>query len=216
MCKIDKDFSEYYACPGKKYNLDIYCKKCKAATRPAKHAKNKKHNNAVVKIYKINNRDKINAQNRKKEKNNPIRRLRLNVSLSILSHIKNNKGYKNGNSILNYLPYTIEELKAHIESQWLIPGNEWMNWENHGQASSTIKTWQIDHIIPQTALPYDSMEHPNFLKCWSLSNLRPLDAIENVIKGNKIIENLISKEEEEEKEKENIEDKAEEYSEDAA
>lgn len=45
----------------------------------------------------------------------------------------------------------------------------------------------IDHIIPQSALLYNSLEHPNFLKCWALENLRPLDARENILKRNKII-----------------------------
>lgn len=46
----------------------------------------------------------------------------------------------------------------------------WINWNNYGvyrsstwndQDSSTW-AWQIDHIIPQSRLPYDSMEHSNF------------------------------------------------------
>ena len=32
------------------------------------------------------------------------------------------------------------------------------------------------------------MEHPNFIKCWSLSNLRPLEASENMSKHDKIID----------------------------
>ena len=56
-----------------------------------------------------------------------------------------------------------------------------MSWENYGIY------WQIDHIYPQSLLPYDSMDHPNFLKCWSLDNLRPLEATENIRKGNKLI-----------------------------
>lgn len=113
----------------------------------------------------------------------PLHKLRRNVSHSILKALKAKNGSKRGYSILEYLPYTIEELKAHIESLW----EPWMNWKNHGSANSNKKTWQIDHIIPQSLLPYDSMDHPNFLKCWELSNLRPLDAIENMIKGNRII-----------------------------
>ena len=34
------------------------------------------------------------------------------------------------------------------------------------------------------------MEHPNFQKCWALSNLRPLEAFENIRKSNKLISDI--------------------------
>ena len=69
-----------------------------------------------------------------------------------------------------------------------------MNWDNWGcynpkewnENDSTTWVWQIDHIIPQSKLPFDSMEHPNFKKCWALENLKPISAKENIIiKNNK-------------------------------
>ena len=60
-----------------------------------------------------------------------------------------------------------------------------MSWENYGNSEGC---WSIDHITPQSKLPYDSYNHPNFMKCWSLENLRPLNHIENVKKSNKIID----------------------------
>ena len=50
------------------------------------------------------------------------------------------------------------------------------------------KTWQIDHIIPQSKLIYESLDDENFQKCWALENLKPLDTLENLKKGNKIFE----------------------------
>jgi hypothetical protein len=50
----------------------------------------------------------------------------------------------------------------------------WMNWQNHGvyknwdDNDQSTWTWQIDHIIPQSDLPYTSMEDENFKKCWAL------------------------------------------------
>lgn len=87
------------------------------------------------------------------------------------------KSSKNGSSILNYLPYSIQELKDHLENQF----DDKMSWENYGSY------WQIDHIIPQSKLPYSSMEDDNFQKCWALSNLQPLEATANRKKFNKII-----------------------------
>lgn len=85
------------------------------------------------------------------------------------------------------LPYTPEHLKEHLESLW----ESWMSWENYGLASSITKTWQIDHITPQSKLLYDSLEHPNFLECWKLENLRPLESIANILKGDKFPEDLL-------------------------
>lgn len=105
--------------------------------------------------------------------NDPIFKLRTNISNAILKALKKNKSNKAGQSVLQYLDYTIEELKFHLEKQF----NSNMSWKNHGIV------WHIDHIIPQSDLPYSSMQDINFKKCWSLDNLRPLDAKQNMIDG---------------------------------
>ena len=84
---------------------------------------------------------------------------------------------KKDKKTFDILPYTKKELMAHLESQF----DENMTWENYGQ-------WHIDHVYPQSKLPYDSLEHPNFQKCWALENLRPLCAKENIRKSDKIIQ----------------------------
>jgi hypothetical protein len=90
-------------------------------------------------------------------------------------------------SILQYLPYTIIELKKYIECKF----DTWMNWNNWSKFNSktwndndpSTWTWNIDHIIPQSKLPYKSMSDDNFKKCWALENLRPLSAKENLLKS---------------------------------
>ena len=62
-----------------------------------------------------------------------------------------------------------------------------MSWKNYGTY------WQIDHIIPQTYFEFDSLDHPNFVKCWCLENLRPLKADENLSKSNKLDKKIIKK-----------------------
>ncbi len=100
-----------------------------------------------------------------------------------------NGSSKNGSSILKHLPYTIEELKQYLELLF----EPWMNWENHGKYNArtwiendqSTWVWHLDHIIPQTYLPYTSMEDNNFKICWELENLRPYNAKKNVEEGNK-------------------------------
>jgi len=124
----------------------------------------------------------------KRLRNDSIFRLRYSISKSIRKYLKLNNCGKNGNSVLKFLPYTIQELKEHLEKQF----ESWMNWNNYGtyrmdiwkdDDQSTWK-WNIDHIIPQSKLPYTSMEDDNFKKCWALDNLRPLNAKMNLLESN--------------------------------
>ena len=118
--------------------------------------------------------------NKIRRKNDPAYALRRDLSTIIRRITKSNNGSKYGKSILRFLPYSMQELKDHLEKQF----EPWMTWENHGKydpkswndANQTTWAWQIDHIIPQSNLPYASMEEDNFKKCWALDNLRPLSA----------------------------------------
>jgi hypothetical protein len=111
----------------------------------------------------------------------PNKRLRHRIGICVCEAIKINGG-KKGGSVLDKLPYTIQELREHLEKQF----EPWMNWMNYGgKNNNPEKTWHIDHIMPQASLPYSSMDDENFLKCWSLSNLRPIEKIENIRKGKK-------------------------------
>lgn len=122
---------------------------------------------------------------RNSKERGPSIKLRDTISKFIRQGLKNQNKYKS-ESILCKINYTINELKLHIESQW----ESWMNWDNYGKVSLNKKTWQLDHIIPQSMLIYDSMDHINFLKCWSLTNLRPLESMENIKKSDHIHEEL--------------------------
>lgn len=97
-----------------------------------------------------------------------------------------NVRFKNRNltkqaGVFRYLPYTIHDLMKHLESQF----EPWMTWDNHGLYSKTKKTWQIDHIIADSNYTYSSPTDKGFLDSWALSNLRPLEAMENILKSNK-------------------------------
>jgi hypothetical protein len=152
-------------------------------------------NKKATKKYRENNKTRI-AENHKKhmiEKGNskikekwikdPEFRIRRNVSTVILAQLKDNGGSKNGQSIMEYLSYSIIELKQHLEFLF----EPWMNWDNHGKYKrGGEKKWHIDHIISQSQLPYKEMSfdpNSNFQKCWALENLRPLEAVKNISEG---------------------------------
>lgn len=137
------------------------------------------HQNEIVEYHKRwyqDNKEIILEKHRKYKKlrydTNPLYKLQCCCTSSIYQALKSSK---NGSSILNYLPYTMAELKKHLENQF----DDQMNWNNYGSY------WHIDHIIPQSKLRYQSMTDDNFQKCWALSNLQPLEALKNIRKQNK-------------------------------
>jgi len=140
---------------------------------------NKQNKEAILK--------KQNEREAKRMKSDPVFKVRRRVSASIRAMLKTNDVAKNGKSILEFLPYTIDELKTHLEKQF----EPWMTWENHGSyktatwddSDPATWTWQIDHIIPHSTFQYASMEDEAFKKCWALANLRPLSAKQNNLDG---------------------------------
>jgi hypothetical protein len=130
---------------------------------------------------------KTNEYQKARRKKDPAYKLRKYASRHIAFALKRSDSSKNGNSILQFIPYSFQELKVHLEKQF----EPWMTWENYGKYDTktwndndpTTWTWQLDHIIPQANLPYTSMNEENFQKCWALSNLRPLSAKQNIVEG---------------------------------
>lgn len=150
---------------------------------------------AKQKQYQSLNKEKVRKSKVISERNrmadDPSFKLRRRVSSQIRCHMKRFGFAKNGKSALNFLPYTIEQLRTYLESKF----ESWMNWANYGSYNKkfwkdndpSTWTWQIDHIIPQHKLPYTSMEDDNFKKCWALENLRPYSSKQNLLDGvNKI------------------------------
>lgn len=168
ICNQTKDIVYFRQRINKKNNrvsFENYCKDCESIIN--------------------NNRLKIRAKNLRKSDPNFV--IRKSISFFIWKSLKQSKSSKNGESCLDYLNYTIEELKKHFESLF----EPWMTWDNYGNYQKSIWndddqstwTWQIDHVIPQSNLPYTSMSDDNFKKCWSLDNLRPLSSKQNIVDG---------------------------------
>lgn len=64
-----------------------------------------------------------------------------------------------------------KKLKNYLESLF----QPRITWDNYGK-------WQIDHIIPLSSLDLNIIE--NIKKVCHYTNLQPLWAIDNIIKGN--------------------------------
>ena len=143
------------------------------------------------KRYKLDHREEIrlwtNEYTKQKRKNSPSYKLRTSFSSAINRALRVNGGSKRKKSILQYIAYTIQELKDHLESLF----EPWMTWDNWGlynskvwkDADQSTWVWNIDHITPHSTFKYVSMEEELFKQCWALSNLRPLSAKQNLLDG---------------------------------
>jgi len=152
--------------------------------------KNRDKRKVYSKMYREKNGEKIkdyfnkNKLKLNKNKNKYIKdriktdhqfRLKRNIK-RLFSFFMKGKKYK---STFEYLNYTLEELKDHLEKQF----DSNMSWSNYG------KYWEIDHII---ALHwFNFMDEGDIKKCWNLRNLRPLNISENRHKQSKLDIDLI-------------------------
>lgn len=95
---------------------------------------------------------------------------RLHRSMSALARRALGKS-KAGWSWEKLVGYDLVTLRAHLERQF----TKGMTWQNFGQ-------WHVDHILPRASFQFASAEDPEFKACWSLTNLRPLWADDNLRK----------------------------------
>lgn len=136
---------------------------------------------------RFNYNERLKIRDKELRKTDPAYRIHKSVSYSIWCCLKNNDSSKNNQSCSQFLTYSDQELKEHLEKQF----ESWMSWNNYGAYRRSVWddndpstwTWQIDHIIPQSDLPYQSMEDEKFKICWSLTNLRPYSSKQNLLDG---------------------------------
>lgn len=103
---------------------------------------------------------------RERLRTSPSARLRNAVSARLWAALK---GRSDG-ALFGRLGYSLEELRSHLEARFTVG----MTWDRYG-------AWHVDHIRPCAAFDLTSAE--DFAACWSLENLQPLWASENVRKG---------------------------------
>lgn len=146
----------------KKNNLNYYKKNQEKIIYKTKeyYKKNKKICNERAKIY---------IQNR--IKNDNIFKLKNTLRCRIYSIFKYKRLNKN-NTTKNILGCEFETAKNHLQNKFI----DGMNWENHGE-------WHIDHIIPLASAKTED----ELLKLCHYTNLQPLWALDNLIKGDKIL-----------------------------
>lgn len=171
--KINAQFREKYHTNKDEFKAKYEANKELYLTRNKKsNEKNKeKRLEYYAKYYKENKeriliRTKNNHQ--KRFKNDLQYRLKKTISNRIREMVKYQNAYKAGKTY-ELIGCTVEQLKEHIESQWL-PGMSWNNHTNNG--------WHIDHIKPCNT--FDLTDPKQQKQCFHYTNLRPLWAKDNL------------------------------------
>ena len=183
----------------KEKNIEVFREReRKRTSKYKKTEKGKATTKKYNETHKEQRRQTINKSTKARKDNNKSLAIRTSISSLVAYYLKKNGSSKNNKSCMDYMPWQhIDNLWAHLELQFALPANLtadgkiWMTRENRGKYSAktwddndpSTWTWQLDHIIPQSDLPYSSMEEENFKKCWSLENLRPLGAKQNWFDG---------------------------------
>lgn len=189
-CKIWKDEGEFHKNSRTKDGLCSKCKVCAIILAQKWTEDNRKRSRQIKAKWQKNNRQKQNEIRKRWRKANPKKvasiqkkhdakrakvprnKLSRNISRRIRYSLHGNK---NGLHWETLVGYTLQELKQHIESQFV----EGMSWDNYGE-------WHIDHQIPISAFNFDFPEDIDFKRCWAIENLKPLWRFENLSKSGKV------------------------------
>lgn len=133
--------------------------RARRATDPSRYA-------GYTKASHVRNFEKRAARRRELEnkrlKQDPLYALNKRISCRLWHQLR---GGKAGRRSLDLVGYTAEELRSHIERQFI----RGMSWDNAGE-------WHIDHIVPISAFDVDL---ESVRRAWALSNSRPLWADDN-------------------------------------
>ena len=109
-------------------------------------------------------------------RNDPNTAIRIRINALMRYHLKEHtSGY------FRHLPYTVPDLRKHLEKKFK-PGMGWHNMDK----------WHIDHVVPVSLFNFDSVKDEEFLQAYSLYNLQPLWAYDNLVKGCKLTDAQIS------------------------
>jgi hypothetical protein len=180
-CTLSKNTSEFSKDKSSVDGLQKQCKSCKSDHFKQWKINNPKYHKSYNKQHYVNTKEEYQKRSKKYNTNNKERVAEYimdrynNDSLFKLKHLlrNNTRRYIQGEKSIHteqILGCTFEQLRQHIESQW-IEGMNWDNWTQDG--------WHVDHIIPlASAKTEDEIYRLNHY-----TNLQPLWALDNKSKG---------------------------------
>ena len=142
----------------------------------SREEKARRQNEAYMR-WKAKNPDGVRECSRiasRKIRSTPRGTINDRMSAGIRQSLHGAKGRRKWETLVGY---TIDELKIHLKKKFTAG----MTWE-----LLMAGEIHIDHKIPKTAFNFKSSDDIDFFKCWSLKNLQPMWAVENLKKHNNL------------------------------
>ena len=174
-CKTEKPTTEYYRCRG---GFQSSCKQCHNEVANTWYLANKPRVREVARQWSHTDKAKeIKRQKNTKIRSTPKGKLNHHIS-SLINGALKKESHKTRRGWEQLVDFTIDQLKQHLEKQFR-PG---MTWENYGTV------WHVDHKTPIAVFNFSKPDDIDFRLCWSLKNLQPLEAMDNILKGAKVEE----------------------------
>lgn len=186
QCKKEKTILEYSRDKYTKDGFTSSCKECRNTKSKIWHQKNYLENKEEVLIknseWRKSNWDKVYNQRKesgyckRSRKKWYHKKGKFNINWVISERIRHRirnvlNGKVKSKSTLELLGCSIDDLKNHLQSKFYAN----MSWQNYGTY------WHIDHIRPCASFNLENEEEQKI--CFHYSNLQPLTAKENLIKG---------------------------------
>lgn len=161
MCDSTKPAIAFSVERGNKDGLSSICKPCRSKKHYASYAKDPE-------LWKA----KANVANRKRA-NKPSFVVHKRVAARVREWLGTRRG---GKRTFDILGYSLPDLKYHLERQF----TNGMDWDAFKRGEI-----HIDHIVPLSSFTAASADDDQVRRAWSLSNLRPLWASDNMRKSDK-------------------------------
>jgi hypothetical protein len=173
-CNINKPISEFNKNSRKPIGIVEECVDCRSIKSRKRYNEKSEEIKAKANQYYHENKDKIKVTKRKYQ----IRKTKTDIKYKLIRRLRGRlydallkKSWKKNTHFYEYIGCTLDELKLHLESQFI----QNMTWENYGE-------WHIDHIIPLSSAETEEQLY----KLCHYTNLQPLWAVDNLKKANKI------------------------------
>jgi len=185
--KINREKNKIQLCAKRKEYRNNHSELIKIQKHDS-YIKNKEKHKEHDKIYRENNKErkqKYDLQykklNRIKQNKQVVDRRNNDINFKLLCNLRKRIcKFVTGKSkhTIELLGCDIDYFKIHLENKFV----DGMTWKNYGP-----RGWHVDHIIPCTYFNLNNIDEQK--KCFHYTNLQPLWWRDNIIKGNKIINN---------------------------
>lgn len=176
ICKVDKPFIAFNKSNAIKDGYKTICIQCNNNAIAERKQKRKEQTIANIPKQKAKQLKYMAIYTREKRNKDPLFKLKNDIR-SIIGQCLRNNGYTKHSKTYSILGCSFEQFFNHIEQHFV----EGMSWDNRNQ-------WHIDHIVP---ISFGTNE-TEILLLNHYTNLKPLWAVDNIIKSNKLTEEVVN------------------------